>query len=440
MPNETEDYNNFVRANLPAGMAYSANRYRYNNHSFYVFELAAWYYYYLLRVNSPSNLFSANEVGVWYDPSDLTTLFQDSAGTTPVTAEGQPVGLMLDKSKGLALGAELVTNGDFSNGTTGWYFTANSASGTGVPSLGVVTGGALVVTGSETPRVTTGTIVSPSFSLVVGKTYIITAEISAATSLPFLTLAAAVNLTSGYVSETPSNATRKAQIIWTATTNAYIGIRSSVAGTFTVDNISVRELAGNHATQTTLAQRPTYQIDSTGRPYLAFDGVDGGMVTSTITPAANKAQIFSGFRKNALNNGATLAELSASSDTNNGSVAFFTDAIGGSGIYQARTRGTAFAPTNYNTAPVGTAVIAFLADLAAPSQIIRVNGSQVVSNTANTGTGDFLAYPLYIGRRAGTSAPLNGNLYSLIVRFGSTLTAAQITNTETWVNQKTGAY
>lgn len=35
---------------------------------------------------------------VWYDPSDLSTLFQDSAGTTPVTASGQPVGKMLDKS------------------------------------------------------------------------------------------------------------------------------------------------------------------------------------------------------------------------------------------------------------------------------------------------------------------------------------------------------
>ena len=34
----------------------------------------------------------------WYDPSDLSTLFQDSAGTTPVTASGQPVGKMLDKS------------------------------------------------------------------------------------------------------------------------------------------------------------------------------------------------------------------------------------------------------------------------------------------------------------------------------------------------------
>jgi hypothetical protein len=35
---------------------------------------------------------------VWYDPSDLSTLFQDPAGTTPVTAVGQQVGRMLDKS------------------------------------------------------------------------------------------------------------------------------------------------------------------------------------------------------------------------------------------------------------------------------------------------------------------------------------------------------
>jgi hypothetical protein len=46
----------------------------------------------------PAVLFADGEVGGWYDPSDLSTLFQDSAGTTPVTAVGQPVGLMLDKS------------------------------------------------------------------------------------------------------------------------------------------------------------------------------------------------------------------------------------------------------------------------------------------------------------------------------------------------------
>ena len=43
-------------------------------------------------------LFASSEQGAWYDPSDLTTLFQDSAGTIPVTATGQPVGRMNDKS------------------------------------------------------------------------------------------------------------------------------------------------------------------------------------------------------------------------------------------------------------------------------------------------------------------------------------------------------
>ncbi len=43
-------------------------------------------------------LFLGGEQGAWYDPSDLTTLFRDSGGTIPVTADGDPVGLMLDKS------------------------------------------------------------------------------------------------------------------------------------------------------------------------------------------------------------------------------------------------------------------------------------------------------------------------------------------------------
>ena len=47
---------------------------------------------------SPAQLFVNGEQGAWYDPSDLSTLFQDVAGTIPVTADGQPVGLMLDKS------------------------------------------------------------------------------------------------------------------------------------------------------------------------------------------------------------------------------------------------------------------------------------------------------------------------------------------------------
>ncbi len=46
---------------------------------------------------SPASLFAAGEEGSWYDPADLTTLFQNSNGTTAV-AVGDPVGYMGDKS------------------------------------------------------------------------------------------------------------------------------------------------------------------------------------------------------------------------------------------------------------------------------------------------------------------------------------------------------
>ena len=43
-------------------------------------------------------LFANGEQGFFYDPNDLSTMFQDAAGTVPVTAVGQPVGLIRDKS------------------------------------------------------------------------------------------------------------------------------------------------------------------------------------------------------------------------------------------------------------------------------------------------------------------------------------------------------
>ena len=85
-------------------------------------------------VLAPMNalLFGSGEQGAWYDPSDLSTLFQDAAGTTPVTAMEQPVGLILDKSQGLVLGPELVTGGGFDD-------PANWTSSTWTVSAGVAT-------------------------------------------------------------------------------------------------------------------------------------------------------------------------------------------------------------------------------------------------------------------------------------------------------------
>jgi len=46
----------------------------------------------------PATLFANGEVGAWYELRDISTLFQDEEGTIPVTADGQTVSRILDKS------------------------------------------------------------------------------------------------------------------------------------------------------------------------------------------------------------------------------------------------------------------------------------------------------------------------------------------------------
>lgn len=52
---------------------------------------------------SPTSLFAGGETGDWLDASDLATLFQNSAGTTPVTVDGDPVGSINGKKYATAL-------------------------------------------------------------------------------------------------------------------------------------------------------------------------------------------------------------------------------------------------------------------------------------------------------------------------------------------------
>ena len=202
---------------------------------------------------SPLALFAANEPGVWFDPSDLTTLFTDPAGTTPVTTPGQTVGLMLDKSRGLALGAELVANGDFPVNTTGW--TAQSGA-----TLSVDTGRLKVVTtssGQGASQVLSG--------LVVGKTYKISIDVTVGGSDWNVLLGLAFGQGQGFLSGQKSTSQTYSQI-FTCTNTAHnvLSLFSYGAGTTYYDNISVREIAGNHATQATLAARPTYAIEPAG--------------------------------------------------------------------------------------------------------------------------------------------------------------------------------
>jgi hypothetical protein len=183
-------------------------------------------------------------------------------------------------------------------------------------------------------------------------------------------------------------------------------------------------------------------VDMNGNPFpvfLRFDGSDDWLQTNTITPGTDKAQVFAGVRKLSDAAGAVVLETSINASDNAG--ALFLLAPGGTVAtekYVWRSRGTANGTATDSTtvAPV-TNVLTGLGDISGDSAILRINGAQAAINTADQGTGNYLAYPLYIGRRAGTSLPFNGYLYSLVVRFGPNLDAATIANAENYVETKT---
>lgn len=65
--------------------------------------------------NPIADLFALGKKGFWYDPSDLSAQFQDTAGTIAVTADGDPVRKVIDKSGN----GHNLTNG------TGWVYRTN---------------------------------------------------------------------------------------------------------------------------------------------------------------------------------------------------------------------------------------------------------------------------------------------------------------------------
>jgi hypothetical protein len=85
-----------------------------------------------------------------------------------------------------------------------------------------------------------------------------------------------------------------------------------------------------------------------------------------------------------------------------------------------------------------TNVLCGIGDISGDNSILRVDGSLITQTTEDQGTGNFLAYPLYIGRRRGSSLPFNGRIYGLVLRFGANLGATTIDNAEAYIAAKTG--
>jgi hypothetical protein len=224
-----------------------------------------------------------------------------------------------------------------------------------------------------------------------------------------------------------------AQLEISFTASAYQKIVSGLNGEWT---------PGNHASQSTATSRPVLKIDANGKYYLLFDGIDDSMSTASINfTSTDKMTVFAGVTRLTSVGFQALLEHTVNPNTTD-SFSYVVSTANVMRVQAKRGAGYSFSEFTQSTTPstfVGTGLIDLSLSVAAET-IIRNNGSAGAVNGASVElSGNFANAPLYIGRRAETSFPFNGRLYSLIVR-GAQSTDAQITSAETYVNSKTKAY
>ena len=545
-----------------------------------------------------AGLWRNGEQGVWYDPSDLSTMYQDAAGTTPVYMPGQgqvdpPVGLLLDKRKGLARGPERLVNGDFSAGAANWSVSGNDAT-----HIATFSGGTLRFQSDTTSPVM---LVQQLGAMVTGRWYEITVTVSAWVSGSIKSdnfVQSGLTLASG---------AGVYKVIGLAAGTTFAFLRASANVDLTIDSISLREVLGNHAYQTTTTCRPTlsarynlllssenlaaapwsingtstrtaefstapngtltatriqlgtlasdevrqvfsttagagvgytaaiwlksntgtdqqvrlknthinvidnfqtvtvtpdwkrfalsvtngssagtgqlfgitnaagggakdvlawgadlrvindgvglpeYQrvvdannYDTVGFPlHLRFDGVDDFLQTASVNFSGTD-KLFASAALRKLSDAATgmLLELSPTLGSNSGTFYITAPGAANTGNVKLATKGTTEVnvATGSSAFPSPASVVASaIMDIAAQLSTLRVNGAVAQTSSSSLGTGALGNYPIYIGRRAGTSLPFNGRLYSLLVR-GAITPDAQIAKVERYLNAKSRAF
>jgi hypothetical protein len=454
------------------------------------FDARRYAYMILLRNSgspgfTPARLFAAGEQGYWLDPSDFSTMFQDSAGTTPVTAVGQNVGRILDKSgrgnhfiqSSLAsrpvLGRNPITgtrnllvntgfdgaaSGTPGTAPTNWPFTNSGGTFTYIANDAGLGGGSIRFAVSAN-RHFVGQFVT---TLAATGTWTFSCEVQVVSgTVPVGQLLRLATPPAGALSQYVLNGVNVLE-----TENVPIGsntISIILTTTGTGGSVTLRLGLGASANVTgdAIFRNPQFEVGSVrtnyqrvgsafdvteaGVPdayYLSYDGSDDFLVSAaTIDPGAVDAiSMFAGVRKISDTARGTVIEHTASVAANNGGFQLTAPNAAAGATYAFESKGTALtdAIASGFTAPI-TNVVTGLADISADSNIIRVNGVQADSDTGDQGTGNFANALHYIGRRGGTSQPANMRLYQAIARFAAT-DAGTIQQAEAFVNGKTGAY
>jgi len=202
-------------------------------------------------------------------------------------------------------------------------------------------------------------------------------------------------------------------------------------GLATIDNVSIRELPGNHATQSTSTARPTLQT-SGGLYYLDFDGVDDFIQTSTITIATSPD--FS------MGVGVSYSSLSSGNRTffswgGYVSGGFLMQSLDAGSSYRMRLarNGTTFTDTTGYT-PVNEAHVWLAENSSSGAELTKDSVSQFVNATVTNMSSQALALGYRID---GGGQQADANIYA-VVAINRTLTTAEIEATESYLATKSG--
>jgi hypothetical protein len=411
---------------------------------------------------SPLDLFSVGEQGAWYDPSDITTLFQDTAGTTPVTATGQSVARINDKSgRGNHATQATLANRpiygvhpfggrrnlltfteQFDNAAWSKVVGATVSANTAVAPDGTTTADTISFNTTNGNRVeqSGGTAINGetlTVSMWLKGTGTINLNVGTDTGVGGVG-ETTITLTSSWVRYSTSvtfsspTGSRRAMVVW----------RTGNTAT-SVDVWGAQIEAGSTATP---YQRVTdrYNVTEAGVSsvsYLFFDGVNDSLATPSINfTSTDKMTVFAGVRKLSDAAIAILTELSSSVGSNAGSFYIAAPESTSEKNFTFASRGSVLPGSPVKTGELAapySAVLGGIANISGDSMLIRVNGTQAATSSADQGTGTYGNYPLFIGARNSASLFFSGHLYSLIVR-GAQSNTGQISAAEAWVANKTG--
>lgn len=214
---------------------------------------------------SPLSLFQSSEAGLVYDAMDLSGFYADRDGATPAVVNST-CGLQIDKHVG-TLGANIISNGTFDSGT-GW-------------TTGTVGTTTVTISGGSAHYVTAGTdyvgLVQAGVQ-TVGRWYLIEFDVLAGSSGNLKLIGDGVSGGEVVFACTPG---AKRFICPASVTSFGFGRIVGQAADAYIDNVVVREMAGEHRYQITTANFPILRGTPTGSNLVSNGGFDSGLDWTT---------------------------------------------------------------------------------------------------------------------------------------------------------------